>query len=339
MQNPAPVIGSPNDPRARLRELARCATLAPSSHNTQCWRFRIDADAVTILPDWSRRCPVVDPDDHHLLVSLGCAAENLIQAARAHGLEGTLLVDATHDPRLRIALQPAAPAVTPMFRAIVDRQCTRTEYDGRSVPASDLALLEQAGTGNGVHVRLITDRPAMDSILDYVVQGNTAQLTDPAFVDELRHWIRFSTAEAKRHGDGLAAAVTGNPSIPRWLGAPLLRRLLTPRHENDRCARQIRSSAGIAIFVSERDDAAHRVEAGRCYERFALQATALGIRNAFVNQPVEVPSLRRQFMAHLGIGSGRPDLVVRFGHGPLMPRSYRRPLDAVLEAASPAPGP
>jgi hypothetical protein len=27
-----------------------------------------------ILPDLSRRCPAVDPDDHHLFVSLGCAA-------------------------------------------------------------------------------------------------------------------------------------------------------------------------------------------------------------------------------------------------------------------------
>jgi hypothetical protein len=37
------------------------------------------------------------------------------------------------------------------------------------------------------------------------------------------------------------------------------------------------------------------VAVGRCYERFALQATALGIRNAFVNQPLEVPSLRSPF--------------------------------------------
>lgn len=60
------------------RELVRYATLAPSSHNTQCWKFALDDKGVTILPDVSRRCPAVDPDDHHLFVSLGCAAENLI---------------------------------------------------------------------------------------------------------------------------------------------------------------------------------------------------------------------------------------------------------------------
>ena len=98
----------------------------------------------------------------------------------------------------------------------------------------------------------------------------------------------------------------------------------------DEYARHIHSSAGIAVFVSDADDAAHRVEAGRFYERFAFQATALGVRNAFVNQPVEVPALRAELACALGVGRRRPDLVVRFGRVPAMPRSLRRPVEAVL---------
>ncbi len=92
----------------------------------------------------------------------------------------------------------------------------------------------------------------------------------------------------------------------------------------------MRSSAGIAVFVSEANDPAHWIEVGRCYERFALRATALGIRNAFLNQPVEVATIRPQFAAWLGIGNSRPDLIVRFGRGPKMPPSLRRPIQAVL---------
>jgi len=66
------------------------------------------------------------------------------------------------------------------------------------------------------------------------------------------------------------------------------------------------------------------------YERFALQATALGIRNAFVNQPVEVSSVRPQFAEALGVANRRPDLVVRFGRGPTLPMSMRRPVESVL---------
>jgi hypothetical protein len=63
---------------ALQRELVRYATLAPSSHNTQCWRFKLEKNLISILPDFARRCPAVDPDDHHLFVSLGCATENLV---------------------------------------------------------------------------------------------------------------------------------------------------------------------------------------------------------------------------------------------------------------------
>jgi hypothetical protein len=322
--------GGLGDSPSILRELVRYATLAASSHNTQCWKFRAEERAISILPDLSRRCPAVDPDDHHLFVSLGCAIENLIQAALANGLKAEARFDATADGALRVALEPTKAVASPLFEAIPRRQCTRAEFDGKPLSNGELKLLEQAGTAKGVRVLLLTDRAAMEKVLEYVVQGNTAQMNDPAFVEELKAWIRFSDNEAVRTGDGLFARSSGNPSVPRWLGSPLFDLFFTAKSENDRYAMHVRSSAGIAVLASEADDKAHWVEAGRCYERFALQAAALGIRNAFLNQPVEVAALRSRFANILGIGGHRPDLVVRFGRGPEMPRSLRRPVQAVL---------
>ena len=316
------------------RELVRYATLAPSSHNTQCWKFALGGDghAITILPDLSRRCPAVDPDDHHLFVSLGCAAENLVQAALAHGLKGEVSFDATRDA-VRVALAPVPAQATPLFNAIASRQCTRGDYDGKPLSSAELTLLERAGTSKDVHMLLITERTAMEGVLDQVVQANTAQMADPAFVKELKTWIRFNGTEAVRTGDGLFSATTGSPAIPTWLGELAFGWLLRAKSENDKYARQIRSSGGIAVFIGQAADKAHWVEVGRSYERFALQATALGIRNAFVNQPVEVRSLRPQFAAAIGLADQRPDLVVRFGRGPTMPSSLRRPVQAVMVRA------
>ncbi len=322
--------GGLSDSSSLLHELVRYATLAASSHNTQCWKFRAEERAISILPDLSRRCPAVDPDDHHLFVSLGCALENLIQAALANGLNGEASFDATADGALRVGLDSTKAVVSPLFEAIPKRQCTRGEFDVKTLSNAELKLLEQAGTGNGIRVLLLTDRQSMEKVLEYVVQANTAQMNDPAFVEELKAWIRFGDHEAVRTGDGLFARSTGNPSVPRWLGNLLFNLFFTTKSENEKYAMHVRSSAGIAIFISAANDKAHWVEAGRCYERFALQAAALGIRNAFLNQPVEVSALRPQFASFLGIAGQRPDLVVRFGRGPEMPRSLRRPVQAVL---------
>jgi hypothetical protein len=290
----------------------------------------MDPGGVSIEPDLTRRCPVVDPDNHHLFVSLGCAAENLVHAASAYGFAAEGRFDTAGDSGYSLALTPAKATRSPLFQAILERQCTRGDYDGRTISPSDLRLLERAGSGPGVRVILLTDRQVMERVLEFVVAGNTAQLNDTAFVEELATWIRFSEHEAVQTGDGLFLGASGSPGVPRWLGRILMRGFLTASSENDRYTRQVRSSAGIAVFVGAEATPTRWVDVGRCYERFALQATALNIRNAFLNQPVEVARIRPAFAEWLGLGSRRPDLVVRFGRGPRLPVSLRRSVRAVL---------
>lgn len=318
---------------ALSRELVRCATLAPSSHNTQCWKFALEDKAITILPDLLRRCPAVDPDDHHLFITLGCAAENLVQAALAHGLAAEPRFDPTANAKqgaVHVALANTAARETALYKAIPARQSTRGDYDGTPISSAELGLLERAGTSAGVRVLLLTERSRIEQVLEHVIQGNSAQMADPAFVKELKTWIRFNGADAVRTGDGLYSAASGNPNVPAWVGNLAFSLFFTQKSENEKYARQIRSSAGIAVFAGLAADKAHWVEVGRCYERFALQATALGIRNAMLNQPVEVPSLRPLFASAMGLAGQRPDLVVRFGRGPTLPQSLRRPVQAVL---------
>jgi nitroreductase len=321
----------PHDPR--LLELVGHAILAPSSHNTQCWQFRLGSAQIEVLPDWSRRCPVVDPDDHHLFVSLGCAVENLLQAAPALGLRGEVREQDGASGCVTVTLEAGPVERTALFEAIATRQSTRGLYDGRPLSGADLHALEGAGTGAGVRVVLLTAPERIERVLELVVAGNRVQLRDPAFVRELKHWVRFNPRQARAAGDGLFSACAGHPSLPAWIGRGLFERLVSAEAENAKVVRQVRSSAGLAVFVSEVDASAHWIEVGRAFERFALQATALGVRTAHLNQPVEVPALRSELAALLGLEHGRPDLLVRFGRGPLMPRSFRRPASQVVVSA------
>jgi hypothetical protein len=167
-------------------------------------------------------------------------------------------------------------------------------------------------------------------VRDLVVAGNSAQLADAAFLRELKAWLRFSPREAMSKGDGLFSAASGNPALPAWLGPRVFDWVFKSDAENEKYARQIASSAGLAIFVAQRSDPEHWVLAGRACQRFALQATALGLKHAFINQPVEVPALRPDLAALVGLPGRRPDLVMRFGYGPTLPFSPRRPVEMVL---------
>ncbi|KAB2917947.1 MAG: Tat pathway signal protein [Hyphomicrobiaceae bacterium] len=309
------------------QELVRYATLAANSHNTQPWKFTIGAQRITIAPDFARRCPAVDPDDHHLFASLGCAAENLVHAAAAAGWKAAPVVEGD---AIVVMLERAPPLTSALFDAIPRRQSTRAAYDGKPVTNDALRLLEQAGTGAGISVIIITERSRIANVIDYVVEGNTAQMRDKAFMRELKSWLRLSEGDAVASMDGLSARASGNPELPAWLSRLLLPLVFTENSENDKYRAHIQSSAGVAVFVSDRSDKAHWIEAGRACQRFALQATALGLKQAFINQPIEVPRLRGQLASFLGLGARVPDLVVRFGAGPELPRSLRRPVEKVM---------
>jgi hypothetical protein len=312
------------------RELVRLATLAASSHNAQPWKFKIDRNTITIFPDFSRRLPSVDPDDSHLFKSLGCAAENLVHAASAQGYQASVAFDAKQDAVV-IGLE-RSPAVTPsaLFNAITARQCVRLEYDGKPVDGPQRDSIEYAARGEGIAPLLLTSKSQMDAMTDYVTQGNMAQFQDDDFVKELRDWVRFSNEEAIRSGDGLASAVNGQPSVPTWFGKTIFSLVTSGKKQADIDAKNIRSSAGIIAFVGERDDKANWVEAGRAYERFALQAASFGIRNAFINQPVEVRSLRSQLHASLNVTNKHVHLIARYGYGPTTLHSLRRPINDVI---------
>jgi hypothetical protein len=56
---------------ALLRHAAMRATLAPSVHNTQPWRFVLAGDALEIHADPTRQLKVLDPTKRQMLISCG----------------------------------------------------------------------------------------------------------------------------------------------------------------------------------------------------------------------------------------------------------------------------
>jgi len=310
-------------------ELVRYATQAPNGHNAQPWKFRLRNTRIDIVPDWKRRTPVVDPDDHHLWVSLGCAAENVVQAAAASGRDAEVSVSPT---AVEVSMRPGSVRRSALFEAIPARQSTRGLFESQTIQPASLGQLERAVNDASVEVVLLTDRRQIARLRDYVVAANSAQMVDPAFVSELKSWIRFNEREASRSRDGLYAGASGNPALPTWLGSLAFDFFFSAASENAKYAKQIETSFGIAVFAASTNDPSGWVAAGRSCERFLLQATALNIRTAFVNQPVEVASLRSSFARDFGFSNRRPDLIVRFGFGERLPASLRRPVEDVLIA-------
>ncbi len=320
-------LGRGSTMSADTRELIHSATLAANGHNTQPWKFAVNGDSIEIHPDYTRRLPAVDPNDRELWISLGCALENLLLAAGVAGYAA----EATYPNEtdfIGIRLTADTPQSSPLFDAIPLRQNTRSVYDGRPIEPADLDQVLAMPLEPGVALSAVAGSAGMERVLEYVQLGNLTQYADQAFVEELIHWLRFNKKEALASLDGLYSGCSGNPEVPRWLG-----RMFAAggkQQQADADAQKLRSSPGAVVIASESDSKADWVRAGQVYERMALKMTALDIKSAFLNQPIEVAALRSQFQSAMGLGAALPQLLVRYGYAGAMPSSLRRPFEQVL---------
>ena len=312
---------------AQMRELVRYATLAASGHNAQPWKFAIREGWIEIHPDFTRRLPVVDPHDRELWISLGCALENLLVAARAAGYAPEVTYPQAMD-FIHVRLTADTSHGSSSFDAIPLRQNTRSEYDGQPVQSDVLDQVLSLPLEPGIVLRPVMKRE-LETVLEYVQQANVVQYSDRAFLAELNRWLRFNKKEALASDDGLYLRCLGKTELPGWLGRMIVAGS-KPRQQADADARNLRSSSGALVIAAQGESRSSWVQTGQVYGRVALQLTALNIKSAFLNQPIEVAEVRRQFQSAMGLGGTAVELLVRFGHADPMPRSMRRPVEQVL---------
>jgi nitroreductase len=317
-----------------IKELVSYAVKAPSGHNTQPWKFKVSETSIHILPDYTRRLEVVDPDDHALFISLGCALENLLIAARHAGYSPTVnyQLHNTSEEYIQVDLVPDTTAgQTELFDAIGKRQSTRATYNRAVIPAEHLKKLQEAAaTQTSVSCRIIEDKQEIAAITELVKEANIRQFKNERFRKEMEAWIRFNDKTATTSNDGLRSAVMGSPAVPTWFGKLYFNYLVSPSKEAEKAAAGIASSSALVVFSTEDNTKEGWVKLGQSFERFALQATALGIKHAHLNMPCEEVHVRNKLKQLLGYTAAEPLLLIRLGYGDAMPISFRRPVEEVL---------
>lgn len=337
--NPAAFAGCV-DPRARLRFLVTYAVLAPSSHNTQPWKFVLrKPDAMELRADRSRALPVVDPNDRTLTISCGAALANLRCAAEALGeaLDVSVLPE-PGDPDLLAtirALGPCPPAIASarLLRAMTARRTSRFAYAPEPVPnlLRDEAIAA-AGRGGDARLHWVEAAERRHALALLVSEGDRIQMADRAFRHELAAWMR------SRHGasrDGMSGAAFGMPDLLSSAAALVVRTFDMGAGQAARDQALAEGSPALAVVATPGDTPRDWLAAGEALQRALLAITAGGFTASFLNQPIEVPALRPRLAAELGgPGAGMPQVLVRVGRGPKPVPAVRRPVREVLRDTS-----
>jgi len=154
--HPLPV---PSTWRETLEAVVHYATLAPSSHNSQPWKFSAFENTVCVYIDDSRWLRVADPDERELHISVGCAVENLMLAATHFGCSPALTWFPDElKPFLAAAIRlhpPMATEGTPaIIDAIVRRQTNHRLFHARPLAKALPQRLQECCREDGIQLFL-----------------------------------------------------------------------------------------------------------------------------------------------------------------------------------------
>lgn len=301
------------------------AVLAPSSHNTQPWRFRISHAAIDLFADRTRALPVNDPDDRELTISCGCALLNLRVAAANSGLTVALRLlpdPAEPDWLARLFVDPqASPTSTDaeLADSIERRRTYRKRFAATPVSEATVERLIEAASTEGAWLRPIPMEEDRQALAALVAEGDAVQWTDPSWRRELAAWMH-----PRRRGDGLTVPGLAGPV------AQLVVRTFDMGGGVGAKDRQLaEASPLLAVLGTERDYPQDWLSAGQALERVLLTACRYSLQASYLNQPVQVPSLRPK-LQNL-IGGGFPQIVLRFGYPPgESTAAPRRPTEDVV---------
>lgn len=324
------------DPHTSVEETLRFAlhyaVLAPSTHNTQPWRFIVDDDTVLVCADRLRALPVIDPYDRELTVSCGAALFNLRVALSRFGLAYAITPlpsEADPDVLARLRILPGDHCdgeLAALFDAIPRRVTTRAPFAGVPVATEIARRLVEAGTAEGAEVVCIADDALRDRISGLIADADRMQFADPRFRRELASWIH-----PRCRDDGMPASAAQAGALLDS-AAPLAALAIRTFDVGGNVAathRRLAADSPLLVCLASGDDAPSWLAAGQALERMLLTGVNDGLTASYLNQPIEVEPLRETLRAMLGL-RGIPQLLLRMGHGPATGHAPRRPLDEIV---------
>lgn len=339
----------------KLRVLALAGHLAPSTHNTQPWRFRLDHNAMQVDVFLNRPSilPASDVKGRQTAVSIGCAVENIRTAAGFYGYT----TDVIFPPLTKASFAPTTDASGPLihaatvslikkddvfideklFCAIPRRKMLRAEFDpSRAIPEGLVPRAHEAIADTAITLHPVSDAVRRLALAEFQGQADGFVINSPAFSHELGSWLLPNDSASPVGMPGSNFGLTDAQALRMHKGlvgeAPLepedgLRFALAGKLG-------IEKSPLICVLTAPDDEPRSWIAGGVALERLLLFFTSVEASAAVHAGIVEVGLVNRMFAATLGT-TRRIVALFRVGFPKRLedasrPHSPRLPLDAVL---------
>ena len=337
------------DPRL---DILAYAILAPSAHNMQPWRIRLDGDdAFSIYCDRARLLPENNPLNRQITISFGCFLELARLAAAEKGFrldidpfplgEPQPLLDERPVALVRL-IEDAAQAPDPLFSEALSRRTNRSPFDmEKPVADADLLSIVRAAPSD-VIPRASSDPLLVEALRALAVDAWRVEWTTPATRRESVITTRIGKAE--NNADPYGLSIIGAPMDALKAAGVLTREKMdqpgTTVYEQSLSfyEKACETAAAFAWIKTAANTRGDQLAAGRAWMRMHLAANARGIAFHPLSQALqefpEMAELYARMHETLGATNGETvQMLSRLGYAKAPPPAPREPLMSKLVSA------
>ena len=336
-----PVEGNNID---KLEFFLNYAILAPSSHNTQPWNFRIINDStIEIYADRTRALSVVDPDDRELTISCGAALYNLQLAISYFGYTFTtsLIPDDNNDDLLAsiniisIKEKPNKTndeCVKKLFSSITKRRTNRFKFENKEIPQPIISELELIiSKQKNIWLHIVEEIEEKEQFSNLITESDRIQMSDKSFRRELASWVHSNRSPL---GDGMPGYAFGFSDTMSLIGPFVIRTFDMGKGQAAKDKDLALGSPILMVIGTNSDSKVDWLNAGLILSNILLYLKSENIWCSYLNQPIEVSEIRKRLIDILPeYGGKHPQLLLRIGYGQKEVRpTPRRKVKQVLSA-------
>jgi nitroreductase len=325
-------IGKTSLDASQVRWVIEQATLAPSVHNTQPWRFGWNGHAFDVIADLRRGLVVSDPEGRELVISCGAALFNLRLALRHLGLhESVEVLPDHHDSHVLARVEVTTGArmrnvERQWFAALARRHTHRGAFTEERISPGLAVRLQEAAETQGAALLYVKDPGPRQRVLHLARAAERLRAADEEARDETAEWTP-SPGTARYDGVPAQAYPSGAPAA----GSD---ELAGRDFDLGRSVGVVESSnqppAAIAVLITAGDLVADWLQAGQALQAVLLAAASEWSFAALHSRVTEVPSLRAELRRELATAA-HPQLMLRFGYAHSSPSTPRRPPEDVID--------
>lgn len=333
----------------KLIFFVRFGILAPSSHNTQPWRFHIHKNTILVYADFSRRLKQSDKTSRMLYIALGASVENIRVAADSWGFATTLTYNDALDgsaewqdgggggelPKLVLQLDfqktNERKYSDAIFEAIQQRASNRGGYTEQKADIEILNQLNEKPTRVDASIEIFLDKQQKKNLTRIMGDAIREIMRKRNFRWELARWARSNLTHKN---DGMPGSGHNMPLLKSLVAPFVLRFIDVSKKEKEKALKRVPNFPAVGIITTRNDNAHAWEQAGELLQRALLAIEAGGMGAAIMAAIIESAEARdalQKMLPRDGGGASLPQIFFGFGFPrDKAPHSPRRDISEVV---------